>query len=97
MKVLIFIVVVGIASVVFYLFLRKVFDERLDKVNDVSGKDKNKSLLPEEAKKDETFKQDDVEEQPKEEQQSKTIDNCCETTIAPEQHDEREEKEQINL
>lgn len=51
MKILVFIIFIGIASVVFYLFLRKLFEDRIDKASDSSGGEKTKlPLLREEIK-----------------------------------------------
>lgn len=92
MKVLIFIIVVGIASVVFYLFLRKAFEQRLDEVKDESGQVKIKPLLPEEVKKDEVLEQDSsAKEDELQQHQSKAEGNSCGSGIICEQYNEEKE------
>jgi hypothetical protein len=48
MKILVLIIFIGIASVVFYLFLRRLFEDRSYNVTDLQGEDKITPLLPKE-------------------------------------------------
>jgi len=90
MKVLIFIVVLAIASWVFYLFIRKAFDMPLDQTKGNSGQVKIKPVGSEEVKRDESLKQGTYEEEVSQLPQPKAEDGCCKAATACRQRDEEE-------
>ncbi len=68
MKVLVFIIFLAIASAVFYLFLKNLFEERSGKVKDTSGGEDEFKVLPAEGiKQENAFEGDSLaKEEPQE-------------------------------
>jgi len=95
MKVLVFIVVISIALVVFYLFLKKAFEVRLDKTKDMSDdKAKIKPLLPEGEEQEEAIGEESpVEEEPQEQKKPEDAD-CCQPSAQKEKCCEEKEQTQ---
>jgi len=76
MKIIIFIIFAGIAAVVFYLFLRKAFDQPFDEIRE--GRMKLKSNhLPEETGKDQVNGQNFSKKDESPLHMAKIENNCC--------------------